>query len=441
MSNWDDYRNAQDAIDLARQIEREGGFEQFKRNREVIARFADRGPQNVNETVRSIERARALDIKDLAERRGLIKAEDIRQLFELTHARVRIPEEWLNLKKTLDDYARVFGGQVREIERTMQPYRDLALRLHTEGQRWAESIRSITDQLATARGTLAIESSSAWRLTTSTLTERLREVNMFASRPQLASRLMQPTFAYSEFASRTLERLESPTNERDAGALAGSLTLADEQIVEATSALEAMIEVPNEADRASPQVPYNVFDEQLQDLVLAGEVSTDSSYEYLSLRSPAAAIAGKVRQILALVNRCNAAVKLRGDQPAIFKAPYMVMEAYTDLPWLLADGKGNFTIFINYLYSILYEGAGSQNLRFIAGNYISQNECEPLWNLKYCATNGWTMISSMAASRASVGHGPSLARRSDILAFKTCHSRLRIFFDCNRTFWTELCRS
>jgi len=103
-----------------------------------------------------------------------------------------------------------------------------------------------------------------------------------------------------------------------------------------------MIEVPDEADRASPQVPYNVFDEQLQDLVLAGEVSADSSYEYLSLRSPAATIAGKVRQILALVNRCNAAVKLRGDQPAIFKATYMVMEAYTDLPCIrnhLLTGK------------------------------------------------------------------------------------------------------
>lgn len=387
MSSWDDFKSARDAIDLARQIEREEGFEQFKRNREAVSRLAKTRPVNPTENATAIERARAFNIRDL-DQRWVIKAADIRQLSESMQTRVRIPEEWLNLKRTLDDYVRVFGGQVREIERAIQPYKDLALRLHTEGQRWGEQIESISSRLASARGSLAIESSSAWQLSTGLLAERLREVNMFTAHPQLASRLMQPTFAYSEFAKRTLERLESPTSEQDSGALAGSLTLADEQIVAATSVLEVMIEVPDEADRSSPQVAYNVFDEQLKDLVLAGDAYADSSYEDLSQRSPAAVIARKVWKILSLVNRCNAAVKLRGDQPQIFKATFMVMEAYTDLPWLLANSKGNFTTFINYLYSILYEGAGSQSLRFITGNYVSKAECEPLWNLKHLR-NKW----------------------------------------------------
>jgi hypothetical protein len=37
MSDWDEYRRAKEAMDLARQIQREGGVEQFKRNRECVA--------------------------------------------------------------------------------------------------------------------------------------------------------------------------------------------------------------------------------------------------------------------------------------------------------------------------------------------------------------------------------------------------------------------
>lgn len=387
MSNWDDYKSAMDAIELARQIEREGGFEQFKRNREAMIDIAKREPINPSEIAASIDRARAFDVKNL-DQRFVIKAADIRQLFELMRTPVRIPEDWRNLKRTLDDYSRLFGVQVREIEHALQPYKDLALRLHSEGQQWSGSIKAIGSHLASARGTLAIESSSAWQLSTGRLAERLQEVDMLRRRPLFASRLMRPTFAYSEFAKRTLKRLENPSTEQNAGALAGSLTLADEQIVEATSVLEAIIEVPDEADRSFSEVTYNIFDEQFEDLVLAGDANTDSSYEYLSLRSPASAVAGKVRQILLLVNRCNAAVRLRGDQIPIFKPTFMVMEAYADLPWLLANAKGNFTIFINYLYSILYEGAGSQHLRFLSGNYVSRDECEALWNLKYLR-NKW----------------------------------------------------
>jgi len=164
--------------------------------------------------------------------------------------------------------------------------------------------------------------------------------------------------------------------------LTGSLVLADEQIVQATTILGAMIEVPDEADRASSQVIYNILDEQQHDLLANGEVSADSTYDDLSSRLPAARIAEKGRRILSLVNRCNAAVRLRGDQP-IFKPTFMVMQAYTDLPWLLANSKGNITTFINYLYSILYEGAGSLNLRFITGNFVRDDECVTLWKLKH----------------------------------------------------------
>lgn len=413
MSNWDDYKSAMDAVELARQIEREGGFEQFKRNREAMIDIARREPINPSEIAASIERARTVNIKSL-DQRFAIKAADIRQLLELMRTPVRIPEDWLNLKRTLDDYSRVFGAQVREIERAFQPYKDLSFRLNSEGQQWVQSLKAIGNHLATARGTLSVESSSAWQLSTSRIAERLQEIDMLRRRPLFATRLLQPTFAYSEFAQRTLKRLENPSTEQSAGALAGSLTLADEQIVEATSVLEAVIETPDEADRFSPEVTYNIFDEQFQDLVLAGDANTDSSYEYLSLRSPAAIVAGKVRQILILVNRCNAAVRLRGDQVPIFKPTYMVMEAYADLPWLLANAKGNFTIFINYLYSILYEGAGSQHLRFLSGNYVSQEECEALWNLKHLR-NKWLDHDIEHGSESSINK--SWAELSETLKY------------------------
>lgn len=379
-------------MDLARQIRREGGVEQFKRNREDALRIAEQRHIDPKEIVRSVTRAQEMDVKgDLArvvQQHQVVKAEDIRRLYELMNTRVRIPEDWLNLKKTLDQYGQIFQGQMREIERSLQPYQDLARRLHTEGQRWAESINSLTEQFRSARGALAVESSSAWRVSAGGLAERLRELNMLTSRPQLASRMMAPTFAYSGFASRTLERLESPASEQESNALAGSLVLADEQIVHATSILEAVIEVPEEADRTPSQVLYNVLDEQQSELLIVpGGVSPDSRYEELSARSVAARISEKGRRILALVNRCNAAVRLRGDRP-MFTPTFMVMEAYTDLPWILANTKGNFTIFINYLYAILYEGAGSQNLRFVTGNFVRTEECEGLWKLKHLR-NKW----------------------------------------------------
>jgi hypothetical protein len=84
-----------------------------------------------------------------------------------------------------------------------------------------------------------------------------------------------------------------------------------------------------------------------------------------------------------IVALCNQESQSRGRRD-IFKPTNALIEAAVGLPFLIVKSKDELLSFVLYLYRILYEGAGSDVLRFLKqhGGHLEPEECGVIWALK-----------------------------------------------------------
>lgn len=80
-----------------------------------------------------------------------------------------------------------------------------------------------------------------------------------------------------------------------------------------------------------------------------------------------------------LITRCNQKCGVLGKD-YIFKPTNKLMIVLMAIADLIANNESTFSEFIDQLYILLYEGAGSDNLRI--KNYLSDDELLPIWDIK-----------------------------------------------------------
>ncbi len=80
-----------------------------------------------------------------------------------------------------------------------------------------------------------------------------------------------------------------------------------------------------------------------------------------------------------LITKCNQKCGASGKE-FIFKPTNKLMAALTVIPNLITSNESIFGEFIDNLFILLYEGAGDDKLRL--RDYLSDNELQPLWNIK-----------------------------------------------------------
>lgn len=206
--------------------------------------------------------------------------------------------------------------------------------------------------------------SFAWDSSITRLIRQLQEVNLFVRKPDLAVRFLEPTKVYTDFVERTAQRIQQGTNVKFVNALQTSLYLAEVQLLATTDALSTIARVPEDNEPASPSRELLLPDIQQEELIAAIEIADEDGTSLVNY-SPAATIANQARLVLQLITQCNEVVKIAG-QPEIFKPTTRLLEAFADLPWLIANDKRTFADFIDCLYFIFYEGAGTDKLRFLS---------------------------------------------------------------------------
>ncbi|MGL6341889.1 MAG: hypothetical protein ACRC80_22440, partial [Waterburya sp.] len=106
----------------------------------------------------------------------------------------------------------------------------------------------------------------------------------------------------------------------------------------------------------SPLLLPEIQQEELIDYIDTGEEEED----YLISLSFSARLSQNTRDVLTLITQCNELSKVC-SQEEIFKPTTKVLEAFTDLPWLVANDKNTLAIVVDFLYFIFYEGAGKDN--------------------------------------------------------------------------------
>jgi hypothetical protein len=180
---WDEIEQMRRAAEVAKEIERAGGIEAYKRQLQDAQDAALRrrqgldDPRSIAESIKAAEQARTTDFRALLETFERMRSVETRHLLETLNHKFRLPEEFVNprlritqdvlaSKSLIEDYSRSFQHQLRDLQQTFSPARQLLEQINTSGASWLEMIRAATERASSPFTQRAIESSLAWRVST-----------------------------------------------------------------------------------------------------------------------------------------------------------------------------------------------------------------------------------------------------------------------------------
>jgi hypothetical protein len=214
--------------------------------------------------------------------------------------------------------------------------------------------------------------------------DRFVEVGLIEQNAALADRLLSPYKSFSEFSQYSAKLLEDANSDAKIRAIEKSVRLADAHLAVTSKTLSEFIVVPEDGGVVSAERNLVYPFAQQQEILDELEVSDDKS-DNAHFYAPASQVAKKARKIMQLVSKCNK-VALTSGKEHIFKPSTKVLEVFTDLPFLLPDSESSFNDFIDCLFFLLYEGAGTDKLRYLqnSGGILSSEHpvCEVIWCIK-----------------------------------------------------------
>lgn len=200
--------------------------------------------------------------------------------------------------------------------------------------------------------------------------------------------------SYDRFANSTLAKLNLDLEKSIALALKGSLTLANEQMLRSTTAIQSYIENSNIStfdksslffDREFPKV--NRYRIQKQELLRRDDIEEDEDYESLVIKSDSAISFEQISNCMTLIGLCNEASETTKGNTIFTLTSTLWLSAWK-LTGVVPTNKDSFAIIVDCLYLMLYEGAGKDKLRFIEQGYINASEAELIWKIKHLR-NKW----------------------------------------------------
>ena len=125
----------------------------------------------------------------------------------------------------------------------------------------------------------------------------------------------------------------------------------------------------------------NLYRVQRAELVFIARTSPNALEDDETINSlPSFEYTRTVQAVCGLMLLINQQCATRGEAE-IFKPTNQLMRALVTLPNLIAVSRDHFGQFIDYLYFMVYEGAGKDNLRFLG--LIQSAAVEPVWRVKH----------------------------------------------------------
>lgn len=266
-----------------------------------------------------------------------------------------------------------------------------------EGSKWQRLLADFegtSDLMRSYRQTLSVPS-EIWGSSLSSAVQSMQTVRLAERNAHLADRLLEPFNSYSGFARDTLTRIVADPESDTVAALSGSLVLAEEQVTSAAALIEAtMGEAINDAEEVEAEWEHGddggveaiaLLQTQQAELLLVRTIPDGAAYDDLLILSPTARLAQTARRIGQHIVDCNELARGSGKDD-IFKLTNALLEAQNHLAWVVAADKTSLGRIVDYLYTMLYESAGKDNLRYLA--YVSKEDCDIVWTLKHLR-NKW----------------------------------------------------
>ncbi|MFN6541191.1 MAG: hypothetical protein RM021_033265 [Nostoc sp. EkiNYC01] len=231
--------------------------------------------------------------------------------------------------------------------------------------------------------------SRVWDQSFTEVTRQIQELNLFRKNPALVQNLLKPSSVYTDFVEKTYQRLEQSTNEKVSLALETSLHLAKHQLLTASETLVNIITVPEDDELSLHKIDLLLPIVQQDELITIVEFCEEEDEDALILLSPATQASAQVNRIWKLIVQCNEVMQIK-EQKEMFKPTTKLIEACTNLHWIIPQNKLSFADFIDCFYFTFYEAAGKDNLRFLIshGGVLEKADCDFIWCIKHLR-NKW----------------------------------------------------
>jgi len=200
--------------------------------------------------------------------------------------------------------------------------------------------------------------------------------------------LRPTTFAAAHISSTTELLSVWEARQRPVHPLMASISCTEAQVVSQDADIIeypeifdfAEIEEADEDDTAT--VPtHNLYFVQRSELIVLARKMPHFLDDEKSLNSlPTFRYFNLAQSVCRLVTIINRQCAVSGID-AVFRLTDRLAESLVALPNLIAVDSQNFAEFVDYLYFIIYEGAGKDNLRFL--DLVGPDDAEPVWVLKH----------------------------------------------------------
>ena len=224
------------------------------------------------------------------------------------------------------------------------------------------------------------------------LIQALKRSPLLNIRQDLASCLFVPQGVFADFARQTIQRIGTAPSDAVAKPLQCSLGLAEFQLLESVEPLTALVEgavAEQEGGLITPKADLVVPFVQQDEMLASGAALEEDDLSAAVANSDAARLCDLARRVLQLVPLCNEAGRIALGHE-IFKPTNRCIESCARLPWTLANDKSTLGDIVDYLFWMLYEGAGDDKLRFhVDGNGpLASDECNAVFWVKFLR-NKW----------------------------------------------------
>ena len=320
---------------------------------------------------------------------GIIEAVEQarRQWVGMIEAIEQARNQWRDVAQALAMSGERMKQQFQEVFLTYRQSIENIERSRSEWKKWTE-LTFLVEKIQTLNPPQMAEiylAKASWQSSIASIVESLRQSRLLDSHPQFSNRLLEPYNRYSKFARETLERFKGDLKPEEKSAFDGSLILAEKQVVSAADLLRESVFQPVDADTSVAIPVIDIFDVQQMELLNAGNIQLDQGYLLLLNLSPTAALSQKARNITKSVIVSNRNAKLSGDEE-IFTPSTSLLEAQNNLSWITVKDDFSLGNFVDCLYTMLYEAAGRDNLRYL--KFVDDETCGIIWAIKHLR-NKW----------------------------------------------------
>lgn len=275
-----------------------------------------------------------------------------------------------------------------ELTRTISEYsatvRSLGLsvaanNIIVETQKW-------TRILETCKAPIAQDAVSALVSTArgiGTMVDMMDFSGLFAEKPLLSARLLEPGLYSSSFNRATIARLNRCYDDRTRSALKASIRAAVDDGFQTALNIARVLDIPEGPDTERPTVRMNTAHLRRQELERSSVIIPwDADLDYIHDVTMAGRLARQTQRMLDLIRQCNQAATLKG-RDKIFETTEKMLEGFACLPSITITSKERLTYVVGMLYCMLYEGAGTDRLRFKDRSLLSDEDCRVIWAIKH----------------------------------------------------------